>query len=75
MPRAPRLGIPGVPLHVVQRGINRCATLLCTEDRGFQLHLLEQAFRAGTVALPASVLMSNHVHLLVAASAARREQA
>jgi putative transposase len=72
MPRAPRLEIPGVPLHVVQRGVNRCATFLCNEDRGFYLHLLEQAFRAETVALHAYVLMNNHVHLLVSANAAGR---
>lgn len=25
MPRQPRLELPGVPMHVVQRGVNRCA--------------------------------------------------
>jgi len=72
MPRAPRLEIPGVPLHIVQRGVNRCATFLCSEDRGFYLHLLEQAFRAESVALHAYVLMGNHVHLLASAHVSGR---
>ncbi len=28
MPRQPRLELPGVPMHVVQRGVNRCAIFL-----------------------------------------------
>jgi hypothetical protein len=33
MPRQPRLELPGVPMHVTQRGANRCATFLDDEDR------------------------------------------
>ncbi len=32
MPRQPRLELPGVPMHVVQRGVNRCAIFLEGED-------------------------------------------
>lgn len=53
MPRAPRLRLPGVPLHIVQRSVNRCAVFLCNEERGFYLGLLERAFRAEAVALHA----------------------
>jgi len=28
MPRQPRLELPGVPVHVTQRGANRCAIFL-----------------------------------------------
>lgn len=34
MPRQPRLELPGVPMHVVQRGVNRCAIFLDDEDPG-----------------------------------------
>lgn len=33
MPRQPRLELPGVPMHVVQRGVNRCEIFLHDEDR------------------------------------------
>ncbi|MBB2758120.1 UNVERIFIED_ORG: hypothetical protein GGR68_002278 [Xanthomonas campestris] len=33
MPRQPRLELPGVPMHVVQRGVNRCAISLDDGDR------------------------------------------
>jgi putative transposase len=33
VPRIPRLEIPGVPLHVTQRGVNRCAIFHDDRDR------------------------------------------
>ncbi len=63
MPRAPRLELAGVPLHIVQRSVNRCAVFLCNEDRGFYLGLLARAFRAEVVALHAYVLMGDHLTL------------
>ena len=68
MPRGPRLEIAGVPLHLVQRGVNRCAVFLNHQDRGFYLSLLHQAFTANGVALHAYMLMSNHVHLLASSA-------
>lgn len=65
MARAPRLELPGVPLHVVQRGNNRSACFFNELDRRFYLKCLgESAARSGC-AIHAYVLMTNHVHLLV----------
>ncbi|HSC09608.1 MAG TPA: transposase, partial [Rhodanobacteraceae bacterium] len=33
MPRRPRLDLPGVPLHITHRGVNRCAIFIDDEDR------------------------------------------
>lgn len=65
MPRQPRLELPGVPLHVTQRGVNRCAIFLDDQDRHHYRRLLRDACRAQDVAVHAYVLMDNHVHLLL----------
>lgn len=65
MPRQPRMMIPGVPLHVVQRGINRGAIFLDDVDRHTYMRLLCEACSEQRVAVHAFVLMSNHVHLLL----------
>jgi putative transposase len=65
MARPPRLELPGVPLHVVQRGNNRAACFFGDADRRFYLKCLGQSAAARGCALHAYVLMSNHVHLLV----------
>lgn len=65
MPRQPRLELPGVPMHVTQRGVNRCATFLDDEDRMHYLRLLSDKSIKLSVNVHAYVLMSNHVHLLV----------
>jgi len=67
MPRQPRLELPGIPLHVTQRGVNRCAIFLDDDDRHHYRRLLRDACRKHGVALHAFVLMDNHVHLLVSA--------
>ena len=72
MPRTARLEIPGMPMHIVQRGVNRCAVFLCNAGRGYYLALLTEAFAAEEVALHAYVLMENHVHLLVTSAHAGR---
>lgn len=65
MPRSPRLELPGVPLHVIQRGNNRGACFFGDIDRRLYLKCLaESASRAGC-AIHAYVLMTNHVHLLM----------
>jgi len=43
MPRQPRLELPGVPMHVLQRGVNRCAIFLDDEDRHHYCLLLRMA--------------------------------
>lgn len=65
MPRPPRLELPGVPLHVVQRGNNRAACFFGDVDRRFYLKCLAQSAAARGCSVHAYVLMSNHVHLLV----------
>jgi putative transposase len=65
MPRAPRLELPGVPLHVIQRGNNRAACFLNDIDRRLYLKCLCEAAARRACAVHAYVLMTNHVHLLV----------
>lgn len=65
MPRRPRITLPGVPLHLIQRGNNRQACFFADEDYTFYLdHLTEQAAKLGC-AVHAYCLMTNHVHLLI----------
>ena len=65
MARLPRLSLPGLPHHVIQRGNNRQAIVADTGDRERLLSLwADQAPRFG-VALHAYMLMDNHFHLLV----------
>ncbi len=65
MPRPPRLELPGVPVHVIQRGVNRAACFFGDADRRFYLKCLGKAAMARGCAVHAYVLMTNHVHLLV----------
>ncbi len=65
MPRRPRLELPGIPLHVTQRGINKGAIFLDADDCYHFRRLLRKAFRDHGIALHAFVLMDNHFHLLV----------
>ena len=65
MARPPRVELPGVPLHVVQRGNNRLPCFLDDDDRQWYLQCLLQALRRFEVRLHAYVLMGNHVHLLL----------
>jgi REP-associated tyrosine transposase len=65
MPRPPRLELPGVPQHVIQRGNNRASCFFVDADRRFYLKCLSEAAARRGCELHAYVLMSNHVHLLV----------
>lgn len=69
--RRPRLELPGVPLHLTHRGVNRAATFLDDEDCAAYLQALALASSEHEVAVHAYVLMSTHVHLLVGAPRAR----
>lgn len=63
--RLPRLDIPGVPQHIVQRGNDRLPCFAADDDYvRYCQELREAAFRHGC-AVHAYVLMTNHVHLLV----------
>lgn len=64
MPRLPRIEIPGVPLHIVQRGNNRSACFFGDEDHGRYLQDLREQSLAHGVDVHAYVLVTNHVHLL-----------
>lgn len=65
MPRQPRTVVPTVPIHVTQRGVDRCATFLDDNDFGTYLWALRAAAVKAGCAVHAYVLMTNHVHLLL----------
>ena len=64
MARQPRLDLPGIPQHIVQRGNNRLLCFLDDTDRARYRQLLREALQATECRLHAYVLMDNHVHLL-----------
>jgi len=64
MARQPRLDLPGIPLHIVQRGNNRLLCFLDDSDCACYRQLLREALLATGRTLHAYVLMDNHVHLL-----------
>lgn len=68
MPRGARLVVPGVPLHIVQRGNNRGGCFFADADRRFYLSQLSEHLERFGCALHAYCLMSNHVHLLLTPS-------
>lgn len=53
MARQPRLDLPGIPQHVVQRGNNRLPCFLDDHDRHCYLHLLREALLSTGCALHA----------------------
>lgn len=65
MPRRARLRLPGLPLHINQRGNNRSACFYADEDYALYLHHLGELARKFRCAVHAYVLMTNHVHLLL----------
>ncbi|MCQ4317991.1 transposase [Stutzerimonas zhaodongensis] len=65
MPRRARLLVPGVPLHLIQRGNNRSACFYAEEDYLFYLDNLKLQAELHGCAVHAWCLMTNHVHLLV----------
>lgn len=71
MPRRPRLVLPGVPLHVTQRGVNHAAIFFDDRDRLHYRRVLRQACAKQGIAIHAFVLMDNHVHLLLTPSSGK----
>jgi putative transposase len=57
--------VPGLPLHIVQRGNNRSACFVEDADRSFYLFHLGRALQRFRCALHAYCLMTNHIHLLL----------
>ncbi len=67
MPRRPRIHLPDVPQHVIQRGVDRQPIFFSDEDRIFYLDWLEEYAQKRGIFLHAYCLMTNHVHLLLSA--------
>ncbi|MEP7186973.1 MAG: transposase [Rhodanobacter sp.] len=65
VPRRPRLELPGTPLHLIQRGVNRCAIFVDDVDRRHYDDLLCDAATTYGIAVHAYVFMGNHIHLLL----------
>lgn len=65
MARLLRLELPGVPLHVIQRGNNRAACFFSDGDYRLYLDCLGAASAKCVCAVHAYILMTNHVHLLL----------
>jgi len=65
MPRRPRLVLPEIPLHLIQRGNNRQICFVTDDDCRFYLECLGEYAETTGCRIHAYVLMSNHVHLLV----------
>lgn len=65
MPRRPRIHLPGVPQHVMQRGVDRQPVFFCDADYLFFLALLDEYAAKRFVLIHSYCLMTNHFHLLV----------
>ena len=65
MPRRSRIIVPGVPLHIIQRGNNRQACFFADDDYLFYLDWLKEYAKRTGCLIHAFVLMTNHVHLLL----------
>lgn len=68
MPRRPRVTLPNVPLHIIQRGNNRQACFIADEDYCFYLDWLKEYASKAGCAIHAYVLMTNHTHLLLSSA-------
>ena len=64
MARRPRTYIPGLTLHVVQRGNNKGEMFRDASDYHFFLNVLRHESARRDVAIHAYVLMTNHFHLM-----------
>ncbi len=65
MPRQCRYFIPGMPQHVITRGVDRQAVFFHEQDYTLYLTALQDAAAANECLIHAYVLMTNHVHILV----------
>lgn len=65
MPRPPRIVLPTVPLHIIQRGNNRIPCFGAESDYLVYLDILRECAYDHGCTLHAYVLMTNHVHLLL----------
>jgi putative transposase len=65
MPRRPRVVLPNIPLHIIQRGNNRQDCFYAKQDYRFYLEWLGKYAEETGCTVHAYVLMTNHVHLLL----------
>lgn len=64
MPRRPRIVMPNMPQHIIQRGNNRQACFYGDEDYRSYLEWLKTYADKFECQIHAYVLMTNHVHVL-----------
>ena len=65
MPRRPRIILPDVVTHIIQRGNNRQVCFHHADDYRNYLDWLREYAAEYSCAIHAYVLMTNHVHLLL----------
>jgi putative transposase len=65
MARKLRMVVPGLPVHVVQRGVNRCDIFANDKDRNIYLQFLIEASDKHACPVHCYVLMGNHIHMLM----------
>ncbi|MCK5395854.1 MAG: transposase [Gammaproteobacteria bacterium] len=65
MARLPRVCLPSIPQHIIQRGNNRQVCFVSEEDFSAYAYWLYQYAKKFEVSIHAWVFMTNHVHLLV----------
>lgn len=70
--RRPRIDLPGIPLHITHRGVNRARVFQDDIDRQSYLIDLGHCARQAGVEIHGYVLMDNHVHLLASAGVSGR---
>jgi putative transposase len=64
MPRKPRFYLPGIPVHIVQRGHNHDPVFFENDDYAAYLDWLGEGSERYGVSIHAYVLMSDHIHVL-----------
>jgi putative transposase len=64
MPRKPRFFLPGMPVHIVQRGHSREPVFFEDNDYLAYLRWLKEGAERYKVDIHAYVLMTNHIHIL-----------
>ena len=68
MPRKPRFVVPGVPMHIVQRGHSRDPVFFDEPDYQAYSGWLKEGAERYRCSIHAYVLMTNHVHILATPS-------
>jgi len=64
MARLPRICLPGIPQHIIQRGNNHQTCFASDENFSAYADWLDEYARKYRVAIHAWVFMTNHIHLL-----------